>query len=441
MLNNLLEHLLGPSRSAENLDRSSLISIWKDVTHALISLGYVTELHEELKATSRTSHVYQSYKESCRELALPDQSQSNANYRENDRLTGKFGSEGDEDTSADDSEVDEDIHDDLYVPSYIIDEAADLSLLRRNGQYTEQAETLSLESISSTPFSRARMPPPPLMLPSSDTEQNHLLSPVEDMVWEHHLSQRSKNHGDCLRGRYISLFWFDYFDKTYPNLKTGFNSHYSDLAKNMRGWATTDPTPPDPESIVPKLRYLVKAGRRYDMLVKAFGEGILLTLPSSIGKTTLEDKLPLDKNDFDRWSASLHGSSWQKLAQSSEVQNLGRDIRNFLLVKCLKGEFAPSKKRGNNSSDVVVISTTEQVNRPCSDNTLQCLAGTTGLATPPSMSRRASSSRPELVVDEPDIQGHDIADTDPSGRQETTEAELGEEDTSGNIRVLFGECS
>jgi hypothetical protein len=36
-----------PPWTAENLDRKDLLSMWKSITHALISTGHVAELHQK----------------------------------------------------------------------------------------------------------------------------------------------------------------------------------------------------------------------------------------------------------------------------------------------------------------------------------------------------------------------------------------------------------
>jgi hypothetical protein len=42
------------SWTAEKLDRKDLFLMWKSITHALTSTGYVAELHQELDHASRT---------------------------------------------------------------------------------------------------------------------------------------------------------------------------------------------------------------------------------------------------------------------------------------------------------------------------------------------------------------------------------------------------
>jgi len=94
---------------------------------------------------------------------------------------------------------------------------------------------------------------------------------------------QSKSHEDYLRGRFIALFWFDYFKETYAELKGGgFGSQYKDLAQGVLTRRATS----EVDNTVKILRAQVGAGRRYHMLAEKFGVGILLTLPTSIGKTT-----------------------------------------------------------------------------------------------------------------------------------------------------------
>jgi hypothetical protein len=45
-----------PPWTTENLDRKDLLSIWKSITYALISTGYITKLYQELDYASQTSH-------------------------------------------------------------------------------------------------------------------------------------------------------------------------------------------------------------------------------------------------------------------------------------------------------------------------------------------------------------------------------------------------
>ena len=84
-----------------------------------------------------------------------------------------------------------------------------------------------------------------------------------------------------MRGRYLALFWFDYFKARYPGQEAAYDREYVDLGHTILGSASADT-----EALVSRLREFVKAGRRYNMLTTKFGDGILLILPSSVGRTT-----------------------------------------------------------------------------------------------------------------------------------------------------------
>jgi hypothetical protein len=90
-----------------------------------------------------------------------------------------------------------------------------------------------------------------------------------------------QSHQDCLRRRYLALFWFDYFKARYPRQETAFDYEYVELGRYILGSADADTY-----ETVSKLRELVKAGRKYSILTAKFGDGILLALPSSIGSST-----------------------------------------------------------------------------------------------------------------------------------------------------------
>jgi hypothetical protein len=90
-----------------------------------------------------------------------------------------------------------------------------------------------------------------------------------------------QSHQDCLRRRYLALFWFDYFKARYPGQETAFDYEYTELGRYILGSALADT-----DETVSKLREQVKAGRKYSVLTAKFGDGILLTLPSSIGRST-----------------------------------------------------------------------------------------------------------------------------------------------------------
>ena len=91
----------------------------------------------------------------------------------------------------------------------------------------------------------------------------------------------SESHGDCLRQRYLAIFWFDYFKVRYPEQKAAYDHEYLELGQRILGCIASNT-----DEIVSILRQQVQAGRRYNMLTARFGDAILLTLPSSIGRST-----------------------------------------------------------------------------------------------------------------------------------------------------------
>ncbi|KAG9240414.1 hypothetical protein BJ878DRAFT_483873 [Calycina marina] len=101
------------------------------------------------------------------------------------------------------------------------------------------------------------------------------------------------------------------------------------------------------------------------MLSRRFGDGILLTLPSSIGRSTLERKLPLDQETFDVWIAPVVGSTWEKQAEIERIRDLGQRIRQTLLERCLTRHASrsarPFKKRKTNIMQAAVQETTSSV--------------------------------------------------------------------------------
>lgn len=130
--------LRAPTCNTENPHPSGLLVKWKKITYALIACGHAVELYQELNirtspedaASGHASRLaYQYHEESCRGPAISNGSQLIANSAENNRSIYEFAS-GDEDivaSSLDESDIDNDIYNDLVVPSYLIDEAADLS--------------------------------------------------------------------------------------------------------------------------------------------------------------------------------------------------------------------------------------------------------------------------------------------------------------------------
>jgi hypothetical protein len=126
-----------PPWTAENLDRKDLLSMWKSITHALISTGHVAELHQELDHASRTgreglSSGDQWAVESCCDPALlsNESLQTTANYTKNNRSACGYDDEEsiDGDTvmsSPGESDIEDDDLCDIS-PNFIA-EAADLS--------------------------------------------------------------------------------------------------------------------------------------------------------------------------------------------------------------------------------------------------------------------------------------------------------------------------
>jgi hypothetical protein len=100
-------------------------------------------------------------------------------------------------------------------------------------------------------------------------------------IYEATIRVEVQSHQDCLRRRYLALFWFDYFKARYPEQETAFDYEYVELGRHILGSAIADT-----DEAVSKLREQVKAGRKYSILTAKFGDGILLTLPSSIGRST-----------------------------------------------------------------------------------------------------------------------------------------------------------
>ena len=194
-----------PTRNIKNLDPSDLILIWRDITQTLISTGHAAELRQALNSASRTGQgdvardlpsrsVNNCHEESCQGPALSDESQPGANNSENNRSISSFDSEGDDGMSSpDESDIDDNIYNDLDVPSYIIDEATDLSqyghgnaprsfeeilaqersLLRCDGRHAEPEDT-AVPFDNDSILSRACTPPSTVVLLPADADQIQL---------------------------------------------------------------------------------------------------------------------------------------------------------------------------------------------------------------------------------------------------------------------------
>lgn len=65
----------------------------------------------------------------------------------------------------------------------------------------------------------------------------------------------AQTHRDCLRGRYLALFWFDYFKARFPEREAGYDHEYVDLGHTILG-----PESADTDALVSRLRELVRAG-------------------------------------------------------------------------------------------------------------------------------------------------------------------------------------
>ncbi|KAH8674440.1 hypothetical protein BGZ60DRAFT_404034 [Tricladium varicosporioides] len=166
-----------------------------------------------------------------------------------------------------------------------------------------------------------------------------------------------QGHKDCLRGRYLALFWFDCFNTRFPEQEKAFDQEYVDLGRCILG-----PTIVERDERVSMLREQVKAGRKYNMLTRKFGDAILLTLPSCIGRSTLERKLPLEQGKFDSWISPVVGSTWEEQSKREDVHGLGRRIRQIILQRCHASSLVqPSKKRKTNSTVITVQETASTV--------------------------------------------------------------------------------
>jgi hypothetical protein len=115
-----------PPWTAKNLDRKYLLSMWKSITHTLISSGHVPKLHLELDHASRTgredlSSGGQSAIESCSDPALlsKESLQAAANSTDNNRSACGYD---DEESMDGDKVMSSDIEDDGLcdiLPSFI----------------------------------------------------------------------------------------------------------------------------------------------------------------------------------------------------------------------------------------------------------------------------------------------------------------------------------
>jgi hypothetical protein len=198
------------TRTVESLDTPDLLLKWKEITYALVACGHAAELFQELNRRTGHGDPFGGHAELYPRPTPSDESQVAANNAEIDGPISEFAS-ADEDASTscpDESESDDDIYDEMNVPSYLIDEAADLS------EYSHANTSLSFEKIFAREQSLARCnrghpelggltncfdgdltllsatPPSPLTLPPSASEQNQWLNlrpdtgPEQDLVLE-----------------------------------------------------------------------------------------------------------------------------------------------------------------------------------------------------------------------------------------------------------------
>ncbi|PVH68432.1 hypothetical protein DL98DRAFT_662179 [Cadophora sp. DSE1049] len=191
--------------TTEDTDPSNLILIWKDVTYALISSGHGAVLHHELNTASRTSYVPNN-QESCDVVERSGRLQSSANSTENNRWTNEFD-DGEESIvpSLDESDSDEDIYDDLTIPSFLIDDAADLShcharplqnfeeIFAQEETYMQWKEQSAADvipaqvgstSMPDTSFGRANEPPSTTRTPTPDSGHNEWEDTANNEVTE-----------------------------------------------------------------------------------------------------------------------------------------------------------------------------------------------------------------------------------------------------------------
>jgi len=188
---------------------------WKEITHVLIACGHAAELYQELNSRTGCEDAtgghalrpaYQSHGESCRGPAISNGSQLIANDAENNRSICEFSS-GDEDAEAsslDESDIDDDIYNDLVVPPYLVDEAADLSQRKYASSLLSFEEIFAQErSLAQCNGGQAELDDTPnrldddlvsmsgvlpsLTLPSSKPEQNQWLNPSPDIAPEQDL--------------------------------------------------------------------------------------------------------------------------------------------------------------------------------------------------------------------------------------------------------------
>ncbi|KAL5349003.1 hypothetical protein ACLOAV_006429 [Pseudogymnoascus australis] len=198
--------------TSENPDIEDLLMDWKSITHALISVGYGTQLYQELQAAqscqSDHSIAIQDVSTSKHQSHVPYYHET-AKHADNSLLEATNETEltesgyvsdpggcGSTDESVDDDEAC-DIPD---IPSHLIIDAADLSELRGDGAYPtfedvfareESLLSFDYESISSSEqplIHTYTQTSSPLLHPSSEQEQP--LDTVLSANQEHNLSNQ-----------------------------------------------------------------------------------------------------------------------------------------------------------------------------------------------------------------------------------------------------------
>ncbi|RVX69001.1 hypothetical protein B0A52_08068 [Exophiala mesophila] len=120
--------------TAKSSTGSGLLLKWKEITHDLVAYGYAAELYQELdNRTHREDHVGAHVPQStCSQREEPSHRSHLAkklNFNTNDAAIHDVLASNDDTSSvssSEESESDHDIYDDMVVPSYLVDEAADL---------------------------------------------------------------------------------------------------------------------------------------------------------------------------------------------------------------------------------------------------------------------------------------------------------------------------
>jgi hypothetical protein len=187
--------------TAKSSTGSDLLLKWKEMTHDLVADGYAAELYQELdNRTHREdpvgAHVPQPTCSQREEPSHRSHPAKKLNFNTNDVAIQDVLASNDDTSSvssSEESESDHDIYDDMVVPSYLVDEAADLSqyysansplsfeqifaqerlaTLRKCGQY--EVEKVP-DHLHANPNTLSSTPLPPLTFPPSASEPNPFL--------------------------------------------------------------------------------------------------------------------------------------------------------------------------------------------------------------------------------------------------------------------------